>query len=297
MSLLSREKSEFFHISESQTESLFEPKVFFNCLGKSLSSNKETGQISEIVELPPEWKGIHDSGLGTLEIFILKGSLICDLEILGAGSFLAIPVDNGTFSLKTQTNTDLFIVYSPHFSKNDFYNGEIFVAQNYDRNWSTTEFPGEISSSNQLHGVLSQSLRWPDPIVDGVHGSNNGLLRLVCIAPGFIGDNRQESHPDCWEVIFWLSGDFFMPGTGLQAPGSYLTNPPGHIHGPLVSQKGSVMLVHTDSPAGFDFHEPPIDRALLENHLEGQSWMTTPTLQSVSSDLNSHDFQLGVVKR
>jgi len=258
MSLLNRDKSEFFHISESETQSLVEPKVFFNCLGKSLSLDNKTGQISELVELPSEWKGKHDSEVGTLEIFVLKGSLICDLQVLGAGSFLAIPIGSG-----------------------------IFVAQNYDRNWSVTEFPGEISSSNQLHGVLSQSLRWPDPIVDGIHGASNGLLRLVCIAPGFIGDNRQESHPDCWEEIFWLAGDFFMPGTGLQAPGSYLTNPPGHIHGPLVSQRGSVMLVHTDSPAGFDFHEPPIDQKVLEGHLEKESWLDEPKHLCFSNHLTS----------
>ncbi len=276
MSLLTRDKSEFFHISESETQSLVEPKVFFNCLGKPLSIDNKTGQISELVELPSEWQGTHDSEVGTLEIFVLKGSLICDLQVLGAGSFLAIPIGSGILSFRTEINTDLFIIFSPHFSKNDFYNGEIFIAQNYDRDWSVTEFPGDISSSNQLHGVLSQSLRWPDPIVDGIHGATNGLLRLVCVAPGFIGDNRQESHPDCWEEIFWLSGDFFMPGTGLQASGSYLTNPPGHIHGPLVSQRGSVMLVHTDSPAGFDFHEPPIDQKVLEGHLEKESWLDEP---------------------
>ena len=67
-----------------------------------------------------------------------------------------------------------------------------------------------------------------------------------------------------------------MPGTGRQAAGSYVVNPPGHVHGPLVSQAGCVMLVHTDSPAGFEFHEPALESSMLEEYLTSKSWLDTP---------------------
>tara|TARA_B110000438_G_scaffold260526_1_gene270629 strand:- start:447 stop:1334 length:888 start_codon:yes stop_codon:yes gene_type:complete len=277
MTLLDRDKSEFFHTNNTAVNQISEPKVFSNCQGKKLSEDQTTGQITQIVELEPGWKGTYEAEFGSLEFFILKGSIRVESDLIGSGSFLAVPMGNGPLHLEAESATEIFLIFSPHFLQFDFYDGGIFSTSNFDRKWMVTEFPGEIANNNQLHGVLSQSLRWPDPVINNVHGSSKGLFRLVCVAPGFIGDHRQESHPDCWEEIFWLSGDFFMPSTGFQAPGSYLTNPPGHIHGPLVSQRGCVMLVHTDSPAGFEFHEPPIKETILEGYLEQTSWLDPPS--------------------
>ena len=93
---------------------------------------------------------------------------------------------------------------------------------------------------------------------------------------GFVGDHRQESHPGCWEEIIWLAGDFFMPGTGRQAAGSYVGNPSFHRHGPLLTQRGCILLVHTDAPADFCFHEPPVPESLLSAYMDGVSWLEQP---------------------
>jgi len=76
--------------------------------------------------------------------------------------------------------------------------------------------------------------------------------------------------------IIWLSGDFFMPGTGRQAAGSYVGNPSFHRHGPLLTQRGCILLVHTDAPADFCFHDPPIPASLISAYMEGVSWLEAP---------------------
>ena len=98
----------------------------------------------------------------------------------------------------------------------------------------------------------------------------------MVLVGGFVGDHRQESHPGCWEEIVWLSGDFFMPGTGRQAAGSYVGNPPHHRHGPLLTQRGCILLVHTDAPADFCFHEPPMPGELIASYMDGISWLEDP---------------------
>lgn len=270
-------EARFRHMIDIESGVVSEPSVFAACPGKVLSLNSTTKQSTQLITISSGWNTQYSADIGALEIFVLKGKLIVDLKPVPSGSFVAIPMGVGKIEMRVEALTELFVIHSPHFLPLDYYDGKLYFSDNKDREWEVTEFPGELATNNQLHGVLSQSLRWPDPINNGCHGSMKGLLRLVCIAPGFIGDHRQESHPGCWEEIFWLTGDFFMPGTGRQAKGSHLVNPPGHIHGPLVSQRGCVMLVHTDSPAGFEFHEPPVERSIFENYLEQNSWLEEAT--------------------
>ena len=147
-------------------------------------------------------------------------------------------------------------------------------------------FPAELQAPGRLHGVWSKSLRLPDPVRGDVHGGPKGLLRIVVLVGGFVGDHRQESHPGCWEEIIWLAGDFFMPGTGRQAAGSYVGNPPHHRHGPLLTQRGCILLVHTDAPADFCFHEPPITGELIASYMDGVSWLEPPAhIRSPSGSL------------
>lgn len=271
-----RNEAKFTHVVDIDSCVISAPLVFAGCIGKTLSVDESTKQSSQIITIDSGWKGQYVADVGALEIFVLKGKIFVDLNSVPAGGFVAIPMGVGKIEMRVEASTQLFVIYSPHFLPLDYYDGKLYFSGNNDRDWKVTEFQGELEENNQLHGVLSQSLRWPDHFDEGRHGSAKGLLRLVCMASGFIGDHRQESHPGCWEEIFWLTGDFFMPGTGRQASGSYLVNPPGHVHGPLVSQRGCVILVHTDSPAGFEFHEPPVELTIFENYLQRNSWLEEP---------------------
>jgi hypothetical protein len=102
------------------------------------------------------------------------------------------------------------------------------------------------------HGVMHKYLRTPDRYEDGRGGGPQGILRFAVFTPGF-AEARQEVHHQNWEEMIFLSGDLLMPERGLCGPGTVLANPAGLKHGPLISQRGSVMLYHTDAPVTVDF--------------------------------------------
>ena len=229
-----------------------------------------------MVRAAPGWASRVETDAGALELVILEGRLTVGEVTVGAGGFVALPKASGAFEMSSSVGFQAIAIWSPHFERTDYYDGEPQITRVWDIPWQGTQFPGEIDQATRLHGVLSKSLRWPDPVVDDVHGGPKGLLRLVAMAPGFIGDHRAESHPGCWEEIIWLTGDFLMPGTGIQAAGSYVANPADYVHGPLLTQRGAVLLVHTDTPAGFCFHEPPIAADLIDRYMDDRSWLDAP---------------------
>lgn len=268
--------AQFFEIDEVPPRPLAEPALLGGCSGRLLSHNPRTGQRTLVVEIPAGWSAAIDGGAGTLELLILEGSLTVGGSRLGAGGFVAVPTGCAPLPLVCDKPARGVAIWSPHFATDDYYGGAPLVVRTVDLPWEPTVFPAELQAPGRLHGVWSKSLRLPDPVRGDVHGGPKGLLRIVVLVGGFVGDHRQESHPGCWEEIIWLSGDFFMPGTGRQAAGSYVGNPSHHRHGPLLTQRGCILLVHTDAPADFCFHDPPIPPALISAYMDGVSWLETP---------------------
>ncbi len=268
--------AQFFQIRDVPPAPIAEPGLLAGCSGRLLSHNPETAQQTLVVETPAGWSTTVGDSEGTLELLILEGSLTVDGNHIGAGGFVAAPSGCPPLHVTCGNAARGIAIWSPHFSPDDYYDGTPLIVRTVDLPWEPTVFPAEMQTPGRLHGVWSKSLRLPDPVRDDVHGGPMGLLRIVVLVGGFVGDHRQESHPGCWEEIIWLAGDFFMPGTGRQAAGSYVGNPPHHRHGPLLTQRGCILLVHTDAPADFCFHEPPISDELIASYMDGVSWLEDP---------------------
>ncbi len=271
-----RQVAQFFRINDVPPAILSEPAPLRGCSGRLLSHNPDTGQRTASVEIPAGWSGRVGGDGGTLELVILEGSLTIDGRQLGAGGFMAVPTGCAPLAASCHRPAQGVAIWSPHFAPGDYYDSRPRIVRTVDLPWEPTVFPAELQAPGRLHGVWSKSLRLPDPVRGDVHGGPKGLLRIVNLVSGFVGDHRQESHPGCWEEIIWLSGDFFMPGTGRQAAGSYVGNPSFHRHGPLLTQRGCILLVHTDAPADFCFHDPPIPASLISAYMEGVSWLEAP---------------------
>lgn len=268
--------AQFFRIDDVPPAILAGPDPLHGCSGRLLSENPATGQRTLVVDIPSGWSASVGSEAGTLELLILEGSLAVDGDRLGAGGFMAVPTGCGPVRATSPIATRGVAIWSPHFAPDDYYDSAPRVVRTVDLPWEPTVFPAELQAPGRLHGVWSKSLRLPDPVRGDVHGGPKGLLRIVVLVGGFVGDHRQESHPGCWEEIIWLAGDFFMPGTGRQAAGSYVGNPSHHRHGPLLTQRGCILLVHTDAPADFCFHDPPIPQALISAYMDRVSWLEAP---------------------
>ncbi len=287
---MSRDDPQFFQLDDVGWGPVVGLAGLQHCSGRALSANAETGQITVMIKAPSGWSATNSAELGLLEIFVLEGDLTAGASTVGTGGFLAVPKGSEPVELSSVAGFQAIAFWSPQIARHSYYGGAIQVTRMWDIPWTGTEFPGEIEDSSRLHGVLSKSLRWPDPIVDGVHGGPNGLLRIVSMAPGFVGDLRAECHPGCWEEIIWLEGDFLMPGIGRPVSGSYLGNPADHAHGPLFSQRGAVLLVHTDAPAGFCFHDPPVSDGLVQDYLDGRSLLAEPVHTPWEECPESHGF-------
>ena len=271
-----RKVAQFFQIDEVPSAPVDDPRQLDGCEGRLLSGNPATGQHTLLLLMPAGWAAPVGGRGGTLELLILQGGLLVDGNRLGAGGFVAIPTDSAPLSVECLEDVRAVAIWSPHFAPDDYYDGAPLAVRTVDLPWEPTVFPAELQTPGRLHGVWSKSLRLPDPVRGDVHGGPKGLLRIVVLVGGFVGDHRQESHPGCWEEIIWLAGDFFMPGTGRQAAGSYVGNPPHHRHGPLLTQRGCILLVHTDAPADFCFHDPPMTAELIASYMDGVSWLEPP---------------------
>lgn len=250
--------------------------MLVGCSGRLLSHDPRTGQRTLVAHIPAGWSAPLGGEFGTLELLILEGSLTVGGRRLGAGGFVALPTGCDPLEATARRAARAVAVWSPHFAAGDYYDAVPRVLRTVDLPWAPTVFPAELQKPGRLHGVWSKSLRLPDPVRGDVHGGPKGLLRIVNLVAGFVGDHRQESHPSCWEEIIWLAGDFFMPGTGRQAAGSYVGNPPHHRHGPLLTQRGCILLVHTDAPADFCFHDPPVPESQISVYMDGVSWLEDP---------------------
>ena len=271
-----RHVAQFFQIDDVPPAPVAEPEPLLGCSESLLSHNPGTGQRTLVVDIPAGWSAPMGGNAGTLEFLILEGSLTVGGRQLGAGGFVALPTGCDPLLVTARRAARGVAVWSPHFAPGDYYDSAPRVVRTVDLPWEPTVFPAELQAPGRLHGVWSKSLRLPDPVRGDVHGGPKGLLRIVVLVAGFVGDHRQESHPGCWEEIIWLAGDFFMPGTGRQAAGSYVGNPSFHRHGPLLTQRGCILLVHTDAPADFCFHDPPVPESLISAYMDGVSWLERP---------------------
>lgn len=271
-----RHVAQFFRIDDVPHAAVAEPESLVDCSASLLSHDARTGQRTLVVDIPAGWSAPMGGAEGALELLILEGSLTVGGRHLGAGGFVALPTGCEQLRVAARRASRGVVIWSPHFAPDDYYDSVPRVVRTVDLPWEPTVFPAELQAPGRLHGVRSKSLRLPDPVRGDVHGGPKGLLRIVNLVAGFVGDHRQESHPGCWEEIIWLAGDFFMPGTGRQAAGSYVGNPSHHRHGPLLTQRGCILLVHTDAPADFCFHDPPIPASLISAYMEGVSWLEAP---------------------
>jgi hypothetical protein len=67
-----------------------------------------------------------------------------------------------------------------------------------------------------------------------------------------------------------------MPDRGVIAPGSYLGNPAGLQHGPMVTQFGSLILVHTDEPISQPAWRCEGAQEFANGYRELTSWLEPP---------------------
>ena len=264
-----RDLPQFFNVWDMAWDSLDGPEAVHGLDGRVMSADPDKGQITLMVRIPAGWKFTESAEDGALEVFVLEGDVTGNGKRVGAGGFLAVPLGCGPLALSSEGGAYAYVWYDPQSVTGYYYDSQPFITKVWQEDWILTEMP-EVR-----HGIMHKSLRWPDPCEGLLHGGPGGMLRFIMLTPGF-PEARQETHHDCWEGIIFLSGDFMMPERGIHGPGSYLGNPAELKHGGLMTQAGTLMILHCDAPMGAEFTEIPNGRQIVESYLDTTSWLNPP---------------------
>jgi hypothetical protein len=265
-----RNEPQFFNIYELDWQRSVGPQFTHGIEAKVCTRDEETDATTFMVRIPPGWRHSQSTDEGTLEIFVLEGDLSVEGKTVGCTGFVAIPKGSGPVEMSSESGCQAFAFWEPGLRVEECYDGgQLQVRKIWEEPWIPSVMP-ELQA-----GIMHKSLRVPDPHGGIVHGGPTGMLRLILMAPGF-GETRQEVHHDCWEEIIWLTGDFLMPQRGLHAPGSLLANPPDLKHGPLLTMRGNIQILHCNAPMGADFHFFDGGTEIQERFQDGSSWLKDP---------------------
>ena len=275
MSHRNRDAPQFFDVWTLAWEKISGPEFFHNLDVRVMSDRPETGDGTYMIKAPAGWQHTERADEGALEMFVVEGDVTANGRTIGAGGYVAAPLDCGEVEMSSASGFQAYVFWNATWVKGYYYDNKPYIAKVWEIDWILTEMPG------LRHGIMHKSLRWPDPAEGLFHGGPGGMLRFIHMAPGF-GEPRQEVHWDCWEEMVWLAGDLLMPERGMHAPGSFLANPPGLKHGPLLTSKGSLLMLHCDAPMGAEFSElvnedgEEVGTQVVREFHDGQSWLETP---------------------
>ncbi|MEZ5098612.1 MAG: hypothetical protein R3C15_02135 [Thermoleophilia bacterium] len=264
-----RDQPQFFNAYELPWGKVDDVKAAHGVDARLVTRDKDTGQSTLMLKLPAGWKHVEDGADACLELFVLEGDVTGNGKRVRAGGYLAVPPQGGQLELSSEGGAQVLAFWDPLMPRGYYYDDQPFVAKVREMEWTMTEMP------ELRHGIMHKSLRWPDPAEGLMHGGPGGMLRFILMTPGF-GESRQETHHDCWEEVIWLAGDFLMPERGLHSAGSVLNNPAELKHGGLMTQKGTVMLLHCNSPMGAEFNEIENGKEIVEHYHDCTSWLVEP---------------------
>lgn len=257
-----RDEPQCFSIETRPLEALDGPTLLSAHPGRIVSHDPDTGGVTALTTLARGWRDDVDPGDGLLEAFVLDGTLAVDGRPLRSASYLRLPPGGATL----EAHDDVRVVVFWHARRRPPEGQrEPVVTWAWERPWEHVVF------EDFPVGLMTLRLR-EDDHGGGTEGPTGGWIRLTQAAPGY-ANRLQERHPGCFEENILLAGDMHMPGRGTMGPGTCLSNPSGHWHGPMGTRTGGLFLVHCDAPMGVELR--PATEAMsveLEGHMDTAPW-------------------------
>ena len=121
-----------------------------------------------------------------------------------------------------------------------------------------------VRADVQVASAPRQRLRGP------CRAGPNGCLRLTQWLAGYAAP--QEHVHSVWEELIFLAGDWLVPERdGVTRGGSYLGNPAGLWHGPVVTARGVLAIVHSTEQLDLTQRDRDDADELVARYLEGGS--------------------------
>lgn len=269
---MDRNEPQFFNIFEQPWRSLADVEFAHGLDTRLISSDSDTGAATFMSRLPAGSTRNLSPSDGTLELFVLEGSLALDGDPVVTSGVVTLPQGTEPRELRAPDGAQVLVFWSPGLPAT-----EAKVTSVQAEPWVETEMP------DLQHSSYHKSLRTPDVAEGEMHGGPGGVLRFVLIVPS-LGTRQEEVHHACWEEIIVLRGDLMMPERGYAAPGTYLANPPDFWHGPWTSHGGNLHLVQTVTPVGIEYRDYTGGPELVEEYVDTTSWVEQPSHRAWTDD-------------
>ena len=273
-----RDVPQLFNMYALPWECLDVPGLSSRLNARVLSRDDATDAMTLLVQLPAGWSAPRaEPAPATVELFVIHGELTVDEERIGPGGFLALPPGPAGERLASPSGGMALLFWDPTLDADFYYGSQRYLSHSWEQPWNLAARPGDVPIlAGSTNASLYKSLRPVDPNDEALRGGANGFLRLFFFLPGF-GFPRHDVHRQSWEEVIFLLGDCFMADRGLLGPGSYVGNPPTMLHGPMMSQRGSLMVIHNTAAQGFETYDTfPHGEDLTRWYLEHASLYDEP---------------------
>ena len=257
----SRHSPQFFELDELPEALIEGPDPFADTMGRVVSRDDETGAATLKLRLSPGWS-LPTSALGGLvEFVVLEGELGVGSERVGAGGVASLPPGTGD-GVGSVSGAEAFVFWNPAAAPSD--QAEARVTSIWREPWQQGRPTG------LPFGRMFKSLRHPDATEGEVQGGPNGCLRLTQWLAGYTAP--QEHVHSVWEELIFFASDWLVPERdGVARGGSYLGNPAGLWHGPVVTLRGVLAIVHSTEQLDLTQREYDGADELVSRYLEGGS--------------------------
>lgn len=260
-----RENPQAYNYMNLDRQPLDGPPVVEGVSGVLMSRDSNTYAETLLVDIPKGWSKQADDADGSIEFFILRGDLSLDGEQIGPSGYVHLPQGCGGGELTSKSGMLGFLYWNPNIPAFPPPYTVNRIAQVNKIEWR--------QSVPNSHSILHKALRLPDPHGDGYEGGPGGHLRLEYVAPG-MATPFEHNHHECWEELFFLEGDCLIADEAVFGPGSAVGHPQEFWHGPFVSGRGSLFLVHTDAPMGIPWgiRDYPNQEEICDAYLAEAPW-------------------------
>jgi hypothetical protein len=199
-----------------------------------LSTDPDSGALSEITSYPPGWTQPAGRALGAAEeIFVLAGSLTVAGERLGRFGYARFPAG---YSVET-AHSDTGAVVATFYSRDPGTRPE--------PGWDPRTFVAAVdclrcpASPLRTPGFTSAAKR-----IDLFDDPDTGDSTWLMASPSLRCDElRPEKHPVAEEMLL-VGGEMHSP-YGVMRPGAYFWRPAQEWHGPFGSVSGAISLFRT----------------------------------------------------
>lgn len=249
-------------------ESVTGPAILRGTEVRPISHERDGSSTSWLLRVPPGWKHV-ETGDATVELFVIEGSLAVAGQTLRVYGFAGIPKGSEPVSISSAGGAHVIVWHNQGIPGELVYPGGVTIRRSWEEHWQQYELPG------LRHGMLYKGLRDPDVVTGALHGGPGGMLRLHLITPGY-PSVQEEVHHGCTEEIIFLTGDLMMPNRGWGGPGTLLVNPADYPHGPYVSQRGTLLLVHSTVPMPTAYTDFPAGPEICEHYIEATPLIDSP---------------------